>query len=107
MDINPSRTLNHREAREQDDERHICPLQLDVIERAIDLWTAPDDLVFTPFLGIGSEVYTAVKMGRRGIGSELKTSYWKQAIKNLADAKRATQDLFANTDTAPGAQEAA
>ncbi|WP_284076326.1 DNA methyltransferase [Herbaspirillum aquaticum] len=98
MDINPNRTLNHREAREADDERHICPLQLDVIERAIDLWTAPDDLVFTPFLGIGSEIYTAVKMGRRGIGSELKESYWRQAIKNLAEAKQFNHDLFSLAD---------
>lgn len=100
MDIKPNRTLNYRDAREQDDERHICPLQLDVIERAIDLWTAPDDLVFTPFLGIGSEVYTAVKMGRRGIGSELKAAYWRQAVKNLAHAKSDTQDLFAETEAA-------
>lgn len=98
MDINPNRTLNHRDAREEDDERHICPLQLDVIERAIDLWTAPDDLVFTPFLGIGSEIYTAVKMGRRGIGSELKESYWRQAIKNLAEAKQFNHDLFSLAD---------
>ncbi|MES9261445.1 DNA methyltransferase, partial [Cutibacterium acnes] len=81
-----------------DDERHICPLQLDVIERAIDLWTAPDDLVFTPFLGIGSEIYTAVKMGRRGMGSELKESYWRQAIKNLAEAKQFNHDLFSLAD---------
>lgn len=94
MDVNPSRTLNFRDAREDDDERHICPLQLDVIEKAMTLWTAPDDLVFTPFLGIGSEVYTAVKMGRRGIGSELKTAYWKQAIKNLSSVRSSTGDLF-------------
>ena len=94
MDVNPSRTLNYRDAREDDDERHICPLQLDVIERALDLWTAPDDLVFTPFLGVGSEVYTAVKMGRRGIGSELKTAYWKQAIKNLKTARSSNGTLF-------------
>lgn len=95
MDINPSKTLNFKESREDDDERHICPLQLEVIERAMHLWTAPGDLVFTPFLGVGSEVYTAVKMGRRGIGSELKTAYWRQAIKNLQELKLQTQDLFA------------
>ena len=99
FDINPSRTLNFRDAREDDDERHICPLQLDVIERAMGLWTAPDDLVFTPFLGIGSEVYTAVKMGRRGIGSELKKSYWKQAIKNLANVKSNNGDLFSEMES--------
>jgi DNA modification methylase len=98
MDINPSDTLNFREAREEDDIRHIAPLQLQVIERAIDLWTAKDDLVFTPFLGIGSEVYTAVRMGRRGIGSELKPAYFRQAIKNVAIAKARNHDLFADSD---------
>jgi DNA modification methylase len=81
MDINQSNTLNRVEAREEEDERHICPLQLDVIERALTLWTNPGDIVFTPFLGIGSEVYQAVKMGRRGIGIELKPSYFEQAVK--------------------------
>jgi DNA modification methylase len=81
MDINQSNTLNRQEAREDDDERHICPLQLDVIERALTLWTNPGDIMFTPFLGIGSEVYQAVKMGRRGIGIELKPSYFDQAVK--------------------------
>lgn len=95
MDINPSRTLNYREGRDEDDERHICPLQLDVIERAMHLWTAPDDLVFSPFTGIGSEGYTAVKMGRRFIGSELKRSYWELAKRNIDEAKVMTMDLFA------------
>ena len=95
FDIDQSRTLNFREAREEDDVKHICPLQLDVIERAMDLWTAPDDLVFSPFTGVGSEGYTAVKMGRRFIGSELKQSYYQQAIKNMADAKSRNMDLFA------------
>lgn len=95
FDIDQSRTLNFRDAREDDDVKHICPLQLDVIERAIDLWTAPNDLVFSPFTGVGSEGYTAVKMGRRFIGSELKKSYWEQSIKNLNEIKKQTQDLFA------------
>jgi superfamily II DNA or RNA helicase len=95
FDIDQSRTLNFRDAREDDDVKHICPLQLDVIERAMDLWTAPNDLVFSPFTGVGSEGYTAVKMGRRFIGSELKKSYFEQAVKNLNDLKRQTQDLFA------------
>ena len=95
MDINQSRTLNYKAGRDDDDQKHICPLQLDVIERALHLWTAPNDVVFTPFLGIGSEVYSAVKMGRRGIGSELKPSYFELAKKNIAEAQTGTQDLFA------------
>ena len=95
MDINQSRTLNYKAGRDDDDQRHICPLQLDVIERALHLWTAPNDVVFTPFLGIGSEVYSAVKMGRRGIGSELKPSYFELAKKNIAEAQTGSQDLFA------------
>ena len=94
FDINQTRTLNFKEARDDDDVKHICPLQLDVIERAMDLWTAPDDLVFSPFTGVGSEGYTAIKMGRRFIGSELKNSYYKMAIKNIEEAKLENQDLF-------------
>lgn len=81
-DINPSDTLQKTSAREEKDEKHICPLQLEVIRRAINLWTNPNDIVLTPFLGIGSEVYQALKMGRRGIGIELKESYFNQAVKN-------------------------
>lgn len=95
FDINQSRTLNFKAGKAEDDVKHICPLQLDVIERAMDLWSSPNDLVFSPFTGVGSEGYTAVKMGRRFIGSELKPSYYDVAIKNLADAKRDTMDLFA------------
>lgn len=83
MDINQTRTLQYRGGRDHKDEQHISPLQLDVIERCIDLWSNPGDTVFTPFLGIGSEVYGAVTMGRKGIGCELKPSYFKQAVKNL------------------------
>lgn len=86
MDINPSRTLQYRCARDNQDERHICPLQLDVIERAIELWSAKDDVVFSPFTGIGSEGYTALKMGRKFIGSELKESYYNIAKNNLESA---------------------
>jgi hypothetical protein len=100
MDINPSRTLNFREGRDQDVERHICPLQLDVIERAIHLWTAPGDTVYSPFTGIGSEGYTAVNMGRKFKGSELKRSYWELACKNMKDAKSRNGDLFADLDAA-------
>ena len=86
MDINQSRTLNRNPARENEDERHICPLQLDVIERAIELWTAPDDLILSPFAGIGSEGYIAIQNGRRFIGIELKEAYWKVAVENLKEA---------------------
>lgn len=82
MDINQSNTLQKESAREQKDEKHICPLQLDVIERCIELWTNPDDIVFSPFAGIGSELYQALKMGRRGVGIELKESYYNQAVAN-------------------------
>jgi len=82
MDIRQSNTLNRNPARDERDERHICPLQLDVIERAIHLWTNPNDIVLSPFAGIGSEVYSAIKMGRRGIGIELKNSYYEQAVIN-------------------------
>jgi DNA modification methylase len=91
MDVNPSRTLQHRSAREEKDERHICPLQLDVIERALDLWTAKGDLVLSPFAGIGSEGWCAVSSGRRFVGIELKRSYWEQARKNLKEASPATR----------------
>lgn len=81
-DINPSDTLQRESAREEKDEKHICPLQLTVIRRALNLWTNPGDVVLSPFLGIGSEIYTALELGRRGIGIELKDSYYRQAIAN-------------------------
>ena len=97
MDINPTRTLQFKTARETDDERHICPLQLDVIERAMELWSNPGDLVFSPFTGIGSEGYVAIEMGRRFIGSELKRSYFELAKRNLNDARQHKDaDLFAD-----------
>jgi DNA modification methylase len=82
MDIDYGNTLNAAAGRDSNDEKHICPLQLDTIERAIRLWTNEGDTVLTPFLGIGSEVYTAIKCKRFGIGFELKESYFKEAIKN-------------------------
>jgi DNA modification methylase len=94
-DINQSRTLNKLPARDENDEKHMCPLQLDVIERCIHLWTNKDDLVFSPFTGIGSEGYCAVKMGRRFVGTELKPQYWELACENISDAKRDQIDLFA------------
>lgn len=93
-DINQSRTLNKLPARDEKDTKHMCPLQLDVIERCIHLWTNPNDLVFSPFTGIGSEGYTAVKMGRRFIGAELKPAYWELACQNIADAKTDQGGLF-------------
>lgn len=86
MDIDPNDTLQFRSAREHDDERHICPLQLEVIRRGVDLWTNPGDVVLSPFAGIGSEGYVAVQMGRRFVGVELKESYYRQAALNLAAA---------------------
>ena len=95
MDINPNDTLQYKSAREAEDERHICPLQLPVIQRGIELWTNPGDTVLTPFMGIGSEVYMAVKMGRRGVGIELKESYYRQAVKNVKNALENVQpNLF-------------
>ena len=97
MDIDQTNTLQYRSARDEKDEQHIAPLQLDVIERCIDLWSNPGDTVLTPFLGIGSEVYSAVRMGRRGIGVELKASYFRQAKANIAalSEKSNVDELFA------------
>lgn len=86
MDINPNETLQFRSAREHDDERHICPLQLEVIRRGVRLWTKPGDVVLSPFAGIGSELFVAVEQGRKAVGAELKTSYYEQAVKNLRAA---------------------
>lgn len=94
MDINPSDTLQYMSAREHDDEKHICPLQLEVIRRGVMLWSNPNDIVLSPFMGIGSEGYVSVQMGRRFIGTELKASYFKQAAANLAAAVTSTADLF-------------
>jgi DNA modification methylase len=80
-------TLSYEEARDPEDEKHVHPLQLDVINRCIHLWSNPGDVVLTPFMGVGSEVYGAVYNGRRGVGVELKPSYFRQAVKNIADAK--------------------
>jgi DNA modification methylase len=96
MDINPSDTLQYQSAREHDDERHICPLQLEVIRRGVMLWTNPDDIVLSPFMGIGSEGYVSLEMGRRFVGVELKDSYFKQAAANLEAATRKTLDLFSD-----------
>ena len=86
MDIKQSNVLKYTTARDEEDERHIAPLQLDVIERAMMLWSKEDDVVLTPFLGIGSEAYTAVKMNRKAVGVELKPSYFNIAKKNMESA---------------------
>jgi hypothetical protein len=82
-DIRQTRTLQYRSARDEQDELHISPLQLDVIERCIALWSNPGETVLTPFMGIGSEVYCAVEAGRKGVGFELKDSYWRQSVANM------------------------
>lgn len=95
MDINPSDTLQYRSARENDDERHICPLQLEVIRRGIMLWSNPDDVVLSPFMGIGSEGVVSLELGRRFVGVELKSSYFKQSLENLVIAEKQQGLLFA------------
>lgn len=82
-DIRIDNVLPFREAREEDDEKHVHPLQLDVIDRIVELYSNPDEVVLTPFMGVGSEVYSAVSKGRKGIGVELKSSYYKQALRNI------------------------
>lgn len=98
-DVRIGRVLPHKTAREDEDEKHIHPLQLDVIDRCLVLWSNPGETVLTPFMGVGSEVYSAVVSGRRGVGIELKESYYKQAVLNVAEAlaargKNAQAGLF-------------
>ncbi len=98
-DIRQTRTLQYKRGRDKlddNDEQHISPLQLDVIERCIDLWSNPGETVLTPFLGIGSEVWCAANMGRKGVGIELKPEYFEQARANLADLDNQSGDLFAD-----------
>lgn len=92
MDIRQGRTLTKEGARNEDDERHLCALQLDVIERAIELWTNPGDIVFSPFMGIGSEGYVALRNQRKFIGIELKESYYKESLENLANCNKLEDD---------------
>lgn len=91
FDIRRTDVLNARIARDDQDEKHLCPLQLPVIERAIQLWSNPGEVVFTPFMGIGSEAYMAVKMGRKVVGIELKESYFRQAVANVKSVAEETQ----------------
>jgi len=97
-DIRLDNVLPFKGGRDTDDEKHVHPLQLDVIERAVEMWTNPAETVFTPFMGVGSEVYGAVKRGRRGVGCELKASYFNQAVRNLA--------AIASAKAEPGKQPA-
>lgn len=93
MTVNQTNVLNARTAKEANDEKHLCPLQLDVINRALVMWSNPGDVVLSPFMGVGSEGWCSLKAGRRFIGTELKESYWKQACANLAGACAQT-DIF-------------
>jgi len=100
MDIDQTNVLNVKVARSDKDERHLCPLQLDLIERCIYLWSNAGDVVFSPFTGIGSEGWAALKAGRKFIGTELKPEYYRQAVKNLIDAEEnsATLDLIGTAE---------
>lgn len=103
-DIRLERVLPFREARDQDDEKHVHPLQLDVIERCVALWSNPGDTVLTPFMGVGSEAFVAVQQGRKAIGIELKASYFRQAVQNLTSVDRRDVQgsvLEAAPDTVP------
>lgn len=95
-DVRLDRVLPYKPARDKDDEKHIHPLQLDVIDRALILWSNPGDTVLTPFMGVGSEIYAAVRLGRRGVGIELKLTYFRQAVRNLerVDDDRIFQPSF-------------
>lgn len=97
-DVRIERVLPYREARDSEDEKHVHPLQLDVIERCVTLWSNPGEVVFTPFMGVGSEVYGAVMLGRRGVGAELKPSYYRQAVKNVEMAAAGQKDQQENAE---------
>jgi hypothetical protein len=92
-DIRMNRVLPFREARDSEDEKHVHPLQLDVIDRCVELFSNKGENVFTPFIGVGSEVYSPVILGRRGIGAELKPSYYRQALKNVQMAAAGRRDI--------------
>lgn len=106
-DVRIDRVLPYQESRDPEDERHVHPLQLDVIERACVLWSNPYEVVLTPFMGVGSEVFGALINGRRAIGIELKPSYYRQAVKNVAAAKSdcTTEDMFSTCTTTPTTED--
>jgi DNA modification methylase len=87
-DIRIDEVLEFKDSKEEDDEKHVHPLQLDVIDRIVELYSNPNEIVFTPFMGVGSEVFSPVSMGRKAIGVELKDSYFKQAIKNMVESEK-------------------
>lgn len=87
MDIRRGRLMPYKAAREHDEEKHVCPLQLDAIDRCLSMWSNPGDAVLSPFMGVGSEIYEAVRMGRRGVGTELKQTYYRQARANLENCE--------------------
>lgn len=101
MDIAQSDVLSRKEAREEQDEAHIAPLQLTPIRRCVELWSNPGDTVLSPFAGIGSELYVALQMGRRAIGAELKPSYWRQAVQNCERITTTDADALARAVAAP------
>ena len=86
-DIRIDEVLPYRESKDEDDEKHVHPLQLDVIDRCVELWSNPGEIVLTPYMGVGSEVFSPVRLGRKGLGIELKESYYRQAIKNMESCK--------------------
>ena len=107
MDIRSGRLMPYLDSKENEEEKHVCALQLDVIERCLTLWSNPGDVVLTPFLGVGSEVFQAVAMGRKGLGIELKESYFRQAQKNIRLAFQPVEvqeDLFADHNDDPIAE---
>jgi len=97
-DVREKRVLPYREARESDDEKHLHPLQLDVIDRCVALFSNPGEVVFTPFMGVGSEVFSPLMMGRRAIGTELKSSYYRQAVRNAKMAADGRKDVVVNEE---------
>jgi len=105
MDIRRKRVLPHRDTKEKAEEKHVCPLQLDVIDRCLTLWSNPGEVVLSPFMGIGSEVYSAVRHGRRAIGSELKATYYRQAVRNVEAAVKHRDEDDAPKESGEEAQE--
>lgn len=97
-DVREKRVLPYREARDSDDEKHLHPLQLDVIDRCVALFSNPGEVVFTPFMGVGSEVFSPLLLGRRAMGTELKASYYRQAVKNARLAAEGRKDTVVNEE---------
>jgi DNA modification methylase len=102
-DVRIDRVLPYKAARDEEDERHVHPLQLDVIDRCLSLWSNPGEVVVTPFMGVGSEVYSAVWHGRKGVGIELKESYYVQAVRNVKEALKEYRDSQDQMDLLAGA----